>query len=269
MHRTRCGLLVLLILGTLLVAVGPPAAADHVNYPEPDNNYSYSDCSWNRSSRKSLRVAQSTVYPFPGDSTAPDNGAPQSFRRRITDAASRWSGNYSTASTPKTLTKVSDGATNEILFQYLDPGNGSLATTFVRRTVDSSVGDFSRCSLRGSGRYTLYQVQIRVQLRNDWFTQDDPYRASWEACGTNFSGYTCSKVYDFGGLAAHEIGHGLGLRHVEDSVNGGNRGCPLVNTVGTPLQPTMCSIAAQHRSEQRTPESFDRDTLHKHVDRNA
>lgn len=253
----------------LLVLASTPALANHSSYPNPDNNYSYTACSWNQSSRTSLRVAQSTVYPFPADSVAPDNGAPQSFRNMITDAASRWSTNYASASVGKTLTRVADGTTNEILFMNSDLQGGALAETFVRRTIDSSTGDgASRCPLRGSQRYTLMNIQIRFSDRPDWFTQSDPYRAAWEACGSNYSGYTCGKAYDFGAVAAHEIGHGLGLHHVQLSVNGDSRGCVLDGTNGSAWQPTMCSGLAAHRSEKRTLETFDRDTLHIHVDRN-
>ncbi len=241
-------------------------SANHGSYPYADNFYSYTNCSWNQSATNPLRVAQSTAYPFPGDSTAPDNGAPQSFRRRINDATARWSAAYSNASVPKTLKKVGDGATNEILFQYTNPGGGNLAATYYRRTQDSQVGGADRCVLRGSGKHTLLKIQIRVQPRNDWFTQDDPYRAAWEGCGSNFNGYTCSKRHDFGGMVMHEIGHGLGLKHTEDSATG--LGCPQTNKAGTPAQPTMCALQTEHRTEKRTLEFWDADTLHKHVDKN-
>ncbi len=112
------------VLCLLLVTSGQ-ATANHTTYPLKDNEYPWTNCSWNRSSRTSLRVVQSTAYPFPGDSTAPDNGAPQSFRRRITDATSRWSANYQDASVPKTMTKNGDGTTSEVLFQYRNPTTSS------------------------------------------------------------------------------------------------------------------------------------------------
>lgn len=246
----------------LLFVTGGQAIANHASYPLANNEYPWTYCSWNRSARSSLRVVQSTAYPFPGDSTAPDNGAPQSFHRRIDDATSRWSSTYANASVPKTMTRGGDGTTSEVLFQYRNPTNsGTLGQTYVQRDIDSGV-QANVCPVQGGGKYTIIRTTIRIAKLNTWFTQDDPYRAAWEACGSNFSGYTCSKIDDFGGIAAHELGHTLAVGHANEVVNGNKRGC------GTAIEPTMCSMARPHRSEWRTLETHDRDTLHKHVDLN-
>lgn len=132
------------------------------------------------------------------------------------------------------------------------------------RTARYRFGCTGQCLPRagGGGKYTIIRTTIRIADLNTWFTQDDPYRAAWEACGSNFSGCTCSKIDDFGGIAAHELGHTLAVGHANAVVNGNKRGC------GTAIEPTMCSMARPHRSEWRTLETHDRDTLHKHVDLN-
>ena len=257
-------LILLTIAASILVWPGSASALHPVPYP--DNYYSWSDCSWNRYVGSNIRVSMSGLNPFPGDSTAPDNGAPQSFRRRTDDMTARWSTLNTGSIVPKGLVRVADGALSEVNIRYVDPANGTLATVFIRRTIDSSVGDFNRCSLRGTSKHNLRQAEVRVMPRSDWFTQDDPYRAAWEACGSNFTGYTCSKRYDFGRVIGHELGHTLGLRHPEESAT--NLGCPGETDAGEPRQPTMCQITALHRSEGRSLEGWDNDTLHVHVNRN-
>ena len=257
----------LAVASTALVAA--PASADH--NPGPWQDYPVRGCSWNQHPNFYLYPAFSTVYP-----PAPDvirDGVINSFRSRVYDAIQRWSPHYASAApNPKGYFWLNDGnGANNLLFQASYPtAGGALGETAIARTIDSGVlVTFDRCPRNdlGNTRYTLSRTQIRWKTFNYWFTQDDTRRALWEACGADFtSSYTCQREYDVGSLVTHEIGHTFQLEHADSHQTAASRGCFRPSAPnGDPWQSTMCTALPKHRTEFRTPEVFDRDSLHEHI----
>jgi hypothetical protein len=254
-------------VGTVFAA--DPALANHD--PGPWQNYPVRGCSWNLHPGYNIYTAFSTVYPpFPD---VVHDGVVNSFRSRVYDAVNRWAQPYASASQkPKGYYWLADGgADNNVLFQASYPtGGGALGETAVARTIDGSVAvTFDRCprDSLGNTRYILSRAQVRWKSYNYWFTQDDSRRALWEACGGDYtSTYTCQRTDDLGGLVVHELGHTFMLEHADDHQTAASRGCWRPSAPnGDTWQSSMCTVQPQHRSEFRTPEYFDWDSLHEQI----
>ncbi|MFA5788197.1 MAG: hypothetical protein WDA71_14635, partial [Actinomycetota bacterium] len=136
----------------------------------------------------------------------------------------------------------------------------------------------------------MWYVRIRIDPRNDWFTQDDSRRSTWEKCsdpsfraqttaaGSLKNDYLCGKLYDFGSTVTHEIGHGLLLYHPQDldwfdgvlptDSSSASRIAKCFVPAGSYLeQATMCKDSGPWRTEKRTLDTWDGETINKHHDK--
>lgn len=230
------------------------------------------------------------------------SGITQSFTARLGEAMSRWNAanpgphfvSYSVRSTPMTG--------EDVLLNYAAglPG-GVLGETFnFRRTARSPVAGFD-CPVQVqdknldatypglSNNFDLVYSLIVISTRIDWFTMPDSMRSTWEQCniltpdvnelssnltfvGNRSNSYLCSKTVDFGSTMIHELGHVLMLHHPEtvDYFKGSGIAastaarCYPEGSLSQKTQATMCAGANSWRSEGRTLDTWDIESIQSH-----
>lgn len=191
-----------------------------------------------------------TTYAFPpvryGD------GVANSFVDRIAEAASRYNGTVlNQVGRPYGVGFAGTNPAVSVQIQYRETPS---ATYIGWTNVDSSCTATHATSVP----IPLF-VEIWVDPRSDWFTQDDSRRTLWEACpSTGAPAYTCSKQLDVGGVVMHEIGHALGVTHpaATDQHIGSGSVAQILAQCGTFSAATMCP-ALKWRSNGRTLENWD------------
>lgn len=255
-------------------AITPSASANHTTYVvSPTSNLAYTACSW-RSQTGTVGVSIDPGFPYPADSTAPDNLATQSFNDRINGAITRWNSWLSTANHSRTMSRVSWGS-HRIALRNRTPVVGGvtyLGYVFVQRAGDAGTSsDFGgRCPHQTDPDLNLASVIIETRQMNEWFTQPDAQRSDWEKCGTDpayasYWYYTCTKTHDFEAVMSHELGHANGLMHPQAIGSGASSSA---NCTNIPSRATMCDFTlnnSRYRSEMRTPDSpYDHESLHRH-----
>ncbi|MEW6473557.1 MAG: hypothetical protein AB1679_14920 [Actinomycetota bacterium] len=169
----------------------------------------------------------------------------------------------------------------DILVQYR-PLEGSdttevLGETYLQREVDAQpASNIGICPDRRPVRHTLKAAHIRIAPRNDWFTGSDSATANWQRCSDRtfrmLNGPLCAAQVDFAATMTHELGHALALYHPEtldaidnvpvnraDSASTQAKCFEVTN--GFDAQATMCSGQGVWRSEQRTPQEWDVESL--------
>jgi hypothetical protein len=123
--------------------------------------------------------------------------------------------------------------------------------------------------------FHIARAEILIASRPDWFTQPDTMRATWERCGSDLGFsidvshlFLCTKLFDFGSVVAHELGHVLGLHHpdqIEPLAPGASNDArctpPWANALS---QATMCRTTYTYRSAGRTLDLWDLDTIRVH-----
>lgn len=248
--RSTAALTASVVLAGLLQAA--PASAH-------DNGYGWYDCTQKtKLSGSSLRVSVSQTYPFPASVVA--DGVDNSFASRIADAAARWDYQvrYPTVGgKPYGVTWVGT-ATGDIHVSYRDIGSANGVTKHGRS-----------CSVHGLPRVQLpFPVYIDMDVKGNWFTQDDSRRAYWEDCASRSytPTYTCSKTIDFGGSITHEIGHAIGIPHpwdVSSHIPGTSTypEDPNWANCGSNTDPATMCYENTYRSSRRTLHRWDLNSL--------
>ena len=134
------------------------------------------------------------------------------------------------------------------------------------------------CDPHSTAHTSIGAVVVRINVRSDWFTQDDSRRSYWETTCPQIgqTTYTCRKLHDYGSTITHELGHVLGLWHhpqqidVHDSRAGAVSAaqCTRQDAQGRTLwRATMCPsnsvshAANRYRTERRTIDPYDRESL--------
>lgn len=287
MHRKGriiIGLVVALVASTTFAAA--PAAARGLPF-----EYPYSDCIW-----PGDRIDVFVDSRFPSDRIR-DN-VMNSFRNRIRDGINQWN---------SALSGMGDSRRLNYVEGRRPPGRIGISISY--RDYGDETEDLARapaignCTYQSSGIRNYSMVSIDVQVRDDWFTQENNRRAHWERCddsaytfGSQYAQrkflrdnyYTCLKVYDFGSAVTHELGHALGFHHPDNIGASGKEaagqfdaaGCekPLgpdkhaedrsqetrSPTLGNMEQSTMCPNLYRHKTDMRTVSQWDRDLTETH-----
>lgn len=257
------------VIATLAVTAGP-ASANHTSYTVPENKLGYSGCAWPAGAV--VTIAVDPAFPFP------DAG----YTARLDDAVARWNAVLSTSNRGGGLARV-DGAAN-IVVQYRATDTADahdvLGETYLQRQGDPDMSpNIGRCPDRQPTSATMQAAQVRINPRPDWFTGDDSTVGFWEMCdGEGFRAAnpaTCAARVDFGSTMIHELGHALVFYHPQtlddidgipvdrgDSASAQARCVEATNTFGA--QATLCASQGAWRAEQRTLETWDVETAHRH-----
>jgi hypothetical protein len=200
----------------------------------------------------------------PADGTG--DGVLNSFFGRAIDATTRMSSALSVASPSghflNWIGTISSTNTAAIAFRireldYLGTG--------VLGVVEMSTGCSTMHDQPPAGAFPP-SVYADIDVRSNWFTQDDSRRALWEACPSDGYSptYTCSKKWDAGGVMLHELGHAVGLAHPQttDAHTGNSLATQDADCSVWNDQATMCSsLWGMHRSHWRTLHQGDTDSL--------
>ena len=159
-------------------------------------------------------------------------------------------------------------------------GDDVLAEAYLQRDEDADLSpNIGRCPDRQAITHRLKAVAIRINPRSDWFTGPDSATATWQRCteeGFRVANVgLCADQADFGSTVMHELGHALVVYHPQtlDEIDGvatdhpdsASRQARCVETKGSfDAQTTLCSGQGTWRAEQRTLETWDIETLHRH-----
>lgn len=242
------------LLGIVAIGAAPSASAHNIPY-------GWWDCTQvGHLAAGPIRVGSVNL---PADGYG--DGVTNSFTGRAADATGRLSSVLAAANSSgnglKWVGTTSSSNTAAIAFRMDSLPTGVLGRAGVDG-VCRNVHGTSVMQLSGS-------VYISIAIRSDWFTQDDTRRAYWEGCpGSSYSsGYTCSKTYDFGSVALHEMGHAIGIPHpreVSDHTGsfGSGSAWALATCTSVLDQATMCQSGdaaggGAYRTHRRTLHSWD------------
>jgi hypothetical protein len=264
------------LIVAIVALAGPSGAAwaDHTSYTVPEKKLGWSACLWPMG--KVITVAIDPAFPFP------DSG----FSDRLDEAVRRWDGVLSTSGRGGGMMRV-PGPEADILVQYRALAGTDttevLGETYLMRDGDVDYStNIGRCPDRQAPRYAMKGAQIRIAPRTDWFTQPDSSVGSWQMCANTAFRMTnsglCAAQVDFGGTIIHELGHTLVFYHPEtiDSIDGipperadsATQQAHCVEVTNSfDSQATMCEASGQWRAEQRTLETWDIETTHRHYSR--
>jgi hypothetical protein len=247
------------------------AWADHTAYTTPENHLGYSACTW--PAGHVVTVGVDPAYPFPDPA----------YSDRLNEAVARWNEALSTSALQGGMVRV-EGVPADVTVEYRQTGttmdHGVLAETFLQRDGDEELSpDSGRCPDRQPRTLVMKAAQIYINPRDDWYTAPDSQVGMWQMCDQEgFRGANaalCSDQVDFASTMVHELGHTLVFLHPQtlDQVDGTPMTSPTsassdarcVESTGTfPDQATMCSGQGLWRGEQRTLETWDIETAHKH-----
>jgi hypothetical protein len=261
-----------LVAGFVLAGMTFPVSAAKAG-TIPENKLGWSSCLW--PAGKTITAAVDPAYPLPN----------ASFSDRLNEAIVRWDGVLRTSRRANSVVRIADGPA-DILIQYraLQGTDTSevLAETYLERQGDTTfTTNIGVCPDRKPAAHGMQAVQIRMAPRTDWFAGDDNSTANWENCGGNtfrtVNPGLCAPTVDFASTLTHELGHALVFYHPQtldeidkiavtqaDSASAQARCVEASNEF--PPQATMCSGQGQWRSEQRTLETWDIETMHRAYD---
>ena len=247
------------------------AWANHTGYTTPENKLGYSACGW--PAGRTVTVGIDPNHPFPDPS----------YSDRLNEVIARWNSVLATAAVPSGMVRV-EGGTPDVVVQYRQTGttmdHGVLAETFIQREGDPELSpDSGRCPDRQPRGLAMKAAQILISPRDDWYTAPDASVGMWQMCdqegfrATNPS--LCADQVDFASTMIHELGHTLVFLHPQtlDDIDGTPLSAPnsastaarCVEATGSfPEQATLCSGQGLWRGEQRTLETWDVETAHKH-----
>jgi hypothetical protein len=257
---------------SVLTGLALPVSAAHAG-TIPENKLGWSSCLW--PAGKTITVAVDPAYPLP-DTTYSD---------RLNEAIVRWDGVLRTSRRANTVVRLADGPADVVLqYRALEGTDtqGVLAEAYLQRVGDTTyTTNIGVCPDRQPAAHGMQSVQIRFAPRADWFAGDDTAAADWEQCGgSTFRAVNpglCAPSVDFASTMTHELGHALVFYHPQtldeidavpvtqtDSASAQAR-CVESSNEFAP-QATMCSGQGQWRTEQRTLETWDIETLHRAYD---
>jgi hypothetical protein len=261
-----------LVAGFVLAGTTLPVSAAEAG-TIPENKLGWSSCLWPAGT--TITEAVDPAYPVPD----------ASYSDRLNEALVRWDGVLRTSRRANSVVRIADGPA-DILIQYR-PLEGTdtgevLAETYLERQGDATfTTNIGVCPDRKPAAHGMQAVQIRMAPRTDWFAGDDNSTANWENCGgSTFRAVNpglCAPTVDFASTLTHELGHALVFYHPQtldeidkiavtqaDSASAQAR-CVEASNEFQP-QATMCSGQGQWRSEQRTLETWDIETMHRAYD---
>lgn len=261
------------VLGVAIATLALPAPgawANHTSYTVPENKLGYSACTW--PAGKVLTVAVDPAFPFPDPS----------FAERLDEAIRRWDGVLATSGRGGGMIRA-PGAPADIVVQYRPPEGSDpdvLAETYLQREGDVDMSpNIGRCPDRQAPQFTMRAAQIRMNVRADWFTQPDSTVGLWEMCGDEgfraMNAELCADQVDFASTMIHELGHTLVFYHPQtlDDLDGiplersdsASTQARCVEATGSfPSQATLCSGQGVWHAEQRSLETWDIETAHRH-----
>jgi hypothetical protein len=258
MLRQRPAAAVALALALVLSVVAVEPASAH------QDTRNWRNCSYQYLARNII-VGYDPAFAFPAAGTG--DGVTNSFTDRIYDAVhkgGRWSDQIKATGmviengAPAGMW-YNGGSPVDVKIQYVDLTSGAAGTTSYAAS----------CTIHGTPNSVhIGATTIKIDYSNYWFTQDDTRRSYWEGCPGrgDTTSYTCAKNYDFGSVITHELGHATGMADVH-LIDGhlGNNGATTAAACSNPAaQATMCNNVGTYASAQRTPDTYDINSLKRH-----
>lgn len=247
------------------------AWANHTGYTTPERKLGYTACTW--PAGKVVTVGVDPAYPFPD----------ASYSDRINEAIARWNAVLSSSAARVGMARA-QGGTADVVLQYRQTSttmdHGVVAETFIQREGDMELRpDSGRCPDRQPRTLAMKSAQILINPRDDWYTAPDASVGMWQMCDQEgfraANASLCADQVDFASTLMHELGHTLVFLHPQtlDDLDGTPLTAPnsassaarCVEATGSfPEQATLCSGQGLWRGEQRTLETWDIETAHKH-----
>lgn len=187
----------LLLMGLLVLLVAEPARAH-----SQSDIWAWTECSRRdfEAQGRDARVGVDINAAFPPNTVR--DGITFSFFDRLRDGTNFMNGGFGSINTGVTF--VGYNTPQDISFGYRD--------------IDSlgAISVVGGCVVHGGADRNLGFLEASVDWRSDWYTAAP--RAEWEGCPAWFA-YACSKTRDVQSTMAHEIIHGMGVRHPSDADN--------------------------------------------------